>query len=64
MLTGKLTVDLDRRYSVPEAAKVLGVCRKSLEKYTREGLIHTQMHGTNRFFYTGREIKRFYDYTI
>ena len=64
MLTGKLIVDPDRRYSVPEAAKALGVCRKTLEKYTREGLIHPQMHNTRRIFYLGREIKRFYDFTI
>ena len=64
MLTGKLIVDLDKRYEVKEAAKALGCSRKTLDNYVRRGLIHPTIHVSGQIFFWGHEIKRFYDYTI
>lgn len=65
MLTGKLVVDPDRRYAVKEAAAVLGISRRTLDKYAKAQLIFPTVHGpTKQIFYMGSEIKRFYDRTI
>lgn len=65
MLTGKLTVDRDRRYTVKETAKVLGIGRSTLDKYAKRGDIVPIMHKpTGALFYEGTEIERFWNCTI
>lgn len=65
MLTGKLEVDPDRRYTIAETAEILGICRKTLWKYTRSRDIVMEVHpATGKRYYTGTEIKRFYEQSI
>lgn len=65
MLTGKLVVDLDRRYAVKDAARVLGISRRTLDNYAKANKISPILHGpTGQIFYLGSEIKRFYDQII
>ena len=65
MLNGKITVEKDRRYSVKETCEILGICRKTLWKYTRSGHIVQSLHGpSGHIFYLGSEIDRFFRCTI
>lgn len=65
MLSGTLRVDKERRYTPNETCEVLGICRKTLWKYTKAGEIVPIMHRpSGRLFYLGSEIDRFYRCTI
>ena len=65
MLTGELSVEPSRRYTIAETARLLGMCRKTLWKYTRSRDIVMEVHpATGKRYYTGTEIKRFYDQSI
>ena len=65
MLTGKLEVDSDRRYSFKEAAKALGICRTTLDKLVKTGQIQFNVHvPTGKNYITGSELQRFYNWTI
>lgn len=49
------------RYSKTEAAGLLGVSIKTLDRYTASGMIKCGYRRANgRRFYTGKEIKRFW----
>ena len=49
------------RYSVGKTAEILGIDRKTLWRYTDEGLIRCGFHRANgRKFYLGSEIQRFW----
>ena len=65
MLNGKICVEKDRRYSANETCEILGICRKTLWKYTKSGDIVAGLHGPSKtLFYLGEEIDRFYRCTI
>lgn len=65
MLTGKLSVERDRRYSVKETATLLGISRSTLDKLAKRGEITPNIHKPTRsLFYLGKEIERFYNCTI
>lgn len=62
MLTGKIQVDPDRRYTIGETAEILGICRKTLWKYTRSRDIRFELHApTKKKYYLGREIQNFFN---
>ena len=49
------------RYTVGETAEILGIDRRSVHKYTKQGLMKFGLRRiNNRKFYTGFEIKRFW----
>lgn len=49
------------RYSVTQTCAILGINRKTLQKYTERALIKCGYRRTNyRKFYLGREIVRFW----
>lgn len=53
------------RYNVTETCKALGICRNSLYKYTREGLIKCIFSRVSiRRKYLGQEILRFWKATM
>ena len=65
MLSGSICVEKDRRYSVGETCKILGICRKTLRKYTLAGDISAGLHKpSGHIFYLGAEIDRFYRCTV
>lgn len=65
MLTGKLEVDPDRRYTIAETAEILGICRKTLWKYTKSRDIGFKVHAaTKKKYYTGRDIQKFFNECI
>lgn len=65
MLNGKISVEKDRRYTVKETCEILGICRKTLWKYTKAGEIYAGFHKPSGYiFYLGEEIERFYRCTI
>lgn len=65
MLTGKIDIDPTRRYTVSETAKILGICRATLYKYTKSHDIRPMSHtATRKMYYTGAEIQRFFNCTI
>ena len=65
MLNGKILVEKERRYSVNETCQILGICRKTLRKYTKSGDINARLHKpSGQMFYLGSEIDRFFKCTI
>lgn len=53
-----------RRYSIGNTAKLLGIHRNTLRKYTEAQEIHAIQHSVGRrLFYTGREINEFWSRT-
>lgn len=49
------------RYSAAQTARVLGIHRNTLRKYTMQGLILPRIHkATGRKYYPGSEILRFW----
>lgn len=49
------------RYSIEQAAAVLGIHRNTLRRHTQDGFIKCSFRRTNkRRFYTGSEIKRYW----
>lgn len=49
------------RYSITQAAKILGIHRNTLRGYTKEGKIKFGVHKNNdRLFYSGYEIVKFW----
>lgn len=65
ILNGKISVEKDRRYSTNETCEILGICRKTLWKYTKAGEIYAGYHKPSGIiFYLGEEIERFYNCTI
>lgn len=64
-MTGKIQLDPQRRYSVKEAASILGMSRKTLTKYTKTQDIKATVHApTRRVYYLGRDIEKFFNTTI
>lgn len=54
-------VAINKRYSISEAACLLGIDRKTLRKYTAAGYIRCGIHKYNmKKFYTGYDIKAFW----
>jgi len=50
---------MDGRYSVNETASLLGISRRTLQRYTEGRIIKCgRWKANNRPFYTGREILR------
>lgn len=65
MLTGKISVDKDRRYSVKETCALLKMSPKTLRKYTKAGEITPEVHKiTGQLFYKGSSIEDFFNCTI
>lgn len=61
MVTTIPKVEMTGRYSTAEACRLLGVHRNTLMKYTKEGCIRFGVRrATNRRFYLGSEILRFW----
>ena len=53
------------RYSIGEAANILGIHRDTLLRHSNEGLIKYGIHRTNmRKFYTGSEINKYWKSTF
>lgn len=50
----------DTIYTIDETSKLLKICRDTLKKYTDLGYIRPVEHLTQRRYYLGREIKRFW----
>lgn len=49
------------RYSIRETCDILCITRKTLDKYTKQGLIHCDYRPkTLRKFYTGHSIMKFW----
>lgn len=48
------------RYSITEAATLLGIHRTSLWRYTMQGLIPCKYFRNGRKFYLGKEIIKFW----
>lgn len=66
-LSSKIMVTCDEpnvrsnsRYSINETCALLGITRKTLAKYTRDGLIQCGFKPDLRKFYTGVEILKFW----
>lgn len=58
-------VNATSRYSITEAAKILGVHRNSIMNYTKSGLLKCGIRkATKRKFYTGIEILKFWRASI
>lgn len=58
-------VNATSRYSIAEAAKILGVHRNSIINYTKSGLLKCGIRkATKRKFYTGIEILKFWRASI
>ena len=58
-------VNATSRYSIAEAAKILGVHRNSIMNYTKSGLLKCGIRkATKRKFYTGIEILKFWRASI
>ena len=54
-------VNATSRYSIAEAAKILGVHRNSILNYTKEGLLKCGIRkATKRKYYTGLELLKFW----
>lgn len=49
------------RYNVTMASKLLGIHRRTLQKYTEEGLLKVGFRPSGRKFYEGKEIVRFWE---
>ena len=47
-------------YTIDETAKLLKICRDTLKKYTDLGYFRPLEHLTQKRYYLGREIKRFW----
>ena len=61
MSTTKPNISDTNRYSIGEAAKILGIHRNTLRIHTDQGLIKCGFRRQNmRRFYTGAEIKRYW----
>lgn len=61
MVNEKPNVKATNRYNVQEACKILGITRKTLLKYTNNGLIECGVRkATNRKFYTGLSLQTFW----
>lgn len=61
MSTAEPNVSDSGRYSIGEAAKILGVHRNTLRQHTNQGLIKCGFRRQNmRRFYTGVEIKKYW----
>jgi excisionase family DNA binding protein len=61
MVTEEPKISDAGRYSVTETAKLLGIHRDTLRRYTESRLIKFGLRRTNgRKFYLGSEIKRFW----
>lgn len=59
------TVNVASRYSVGEAAKILGVHRNSILNYTKAGLLKYGVRkATKKKFYTGLELIKFWRASI
>lgn len=65
MLTGsKPDVERDKRYTIAETCKYLGIHRNTLSKYADAHLIEPVLHAaTKKQYYTGAEILRFWNST-
>lgn len=63
MITGsRPQVNKEDRYSATDTCKILGIHRHTLERYTKKGAILPIIHiDSNRFYYTGEEILRFWN---
>lgn len=60
-MTTELHVTDSGRYPVCETARILGIHRNTLRRYTERGLIKCGIRrGTNQRFYLGSEIRRFW----
>ena len=54
-------VNINSRYSINETCELLGITRKTLQKYTMFGLIKCGFRkATMKKFYTGLEIMKFW----
>lgn len=61
MIATEPDVSATGRYSIGEAAKLLGLCRDTLRKHSDAGLIKYGIHRSNmRKFYLGSEILRYW----
>lgn len=53
------------RYDINATCRLLTISRKTLAKYTKAGYIQCKMHkSTNKKFYVGQEIRRFWLATV
>ena len=65
MLIGKPQIERDRLYSIQETCDLLGMCRKTLRKYTQSGDLPMQVHpATGKMRYLGAKIEQFFNQTI
>ena len=49
------------RYSISETANMLDIHRNTLRKYTKMGAIKCRVSNTNRKYYYGQDIIRFWN---
>ena len=62
MATIRPHIAVDGKYSMTEAAALLGKDRKTIYRWRKLGLLKTKFHRYNKMpFIFGREILRFYD---
>ena len=63
MLTGTINVQKDRRYSIKEACRILGICRTTMYTYIHiRKIIYPEIHeDTGKIFFTGEELRRFWN---
>jgi predicted site-specific integrase-resolvase len=62
MTAEETKVSREGRYSVAQTCLALGISRNTLRKYTDEGYIKCgYRRGTCRKFYSGNEIRRFWN---
>lgn len=61
MSTSEPSVSDNGRYSIGEAASILGIHRNTLRAHTEQGLIKCGFRRQNmRRFYTGMELKKYW----
>lgn len=62
MVNDRPEVTTAGRYSAAQTARLLGIHRNTLRKYTDQGCILPRIHkATGRKYYLGSEILRFWD---
>ena len=66
MLTGKMSIERDRWYSIKETLALLGIkAPKTLRKYAKAGAIKMDVHpATGKIRYRGSEIEKFFNQRI
>lgn len=52
------TIPLTARYPIGEAARLLGIHRNTLRRYTENRLIRAHVKSSGRLYYLGRDLRR------